>query len=235
MDGYSFDLGRIFLGDLPPLFLLEIALRTTILFGYTMIILRVVGHRGLGQLSMAEFTLIIALGSAVGDPMIYADVPLIHGMFALTIMVLLQRFFTYLNIHSKRIRHIFEGETIRLVKDGAFDLDGVRRAHMSAKEIFAELRQGGAEDLRQVKRAYLETDGQVSVFLYGERPPVQHVAPFSLMIDGDENPDVPTLAPTSPARCPHCGLSIVAAPHAHRALCPNCRTPLTVNSSPSAK
>jgi len=228
MDGYSFDLGRIFLGDLPPLYLFEIALRTTILFGYTMIILRIVGHRGLGQLSMAEFTLIIALGSAVGDPMIYADVPLLHGMFALTVMVLLQRFFTYLTIHSKRVRRIFEGETIRLVKDGAFDLEGVRCAHMSAKEVFAELRQGGAEDLRQVKRAYLETDGQVSVFLYESKPPAPHVVPFSLMIDGDDNRDIPTVASAVPTRCPHCGLSIVATPFSPDVICPNCQAPLRI-------
>ena len=231
MDGYSFDLSRIFFGDLPPLFLFEIALRTAVLFGYTLIILRIVGHRGLGQLSMAEFTLIIALGSAVGDPMMYADVPLLHGMFALTMMVLLQRFMTHLTMRSKRVRQVFEGETIRLVKDGAFDLDGVRSAHMSAKEIFAELRQGGAEDLTQVKRAYLETDGKVSVFLYDVGPQSQQANPFSLLDDGDEHHDIPSLPPTLAAHCAHCGLSMVAAPFVHHAVCPNCQSPISVNGS----
>lgn len=180
---------------------------------------------------MAEFTLIIALGSAVGDPMIYADVPLLHGMVALTLMVIFQRLFTYWTIHSQQMRRVFEGEAIRLVKDGALDMMGIQRAHMSTKEIFAELRQGGAKDLREVKRAYLETDGQVSVFLYDAQPLTLHAQPFSLMLDGDNDTDRPASFAEVLQRCPHCSLALLAALDTEQITCPNCQTTVPMATS----
>ena len=80
MNDYSFDLHRIIVGDLPPMFYGEIILRTTVLFVFALILIRTMGKRSLGQLSTFDFVIIIALGSAVGDPMFYDDVPLLYGM-----------------------------------------------------------------------------------------------------------------------------------------------------------
>ena len=80
----AFDFGRMFLGDEPPLFLLEIVLRTVVIYVYTLVLIRWIGSRSIGQLSLVEFLLVIALGSAVGDAMFYPDVPLIHCMIVIT-------------------------------------------------------------------------------------------------------------------------------------------------------
>ena len=42
--------------------------------------LRWIGSRTIAQLSTVEFLLVIALGSAVGDSMFYAEVPLLHAL-----------------------------------------------------------------------------------------------------------------------------------------------------------
>ena len=69
----TFDLHRIFLGDTSAWFLLEVIFRTTFMFVYTLILVRTTGKRGLGELSPFELLLVVALGSAVGDPMFYPD------------------------------------------------------------------------------------------------------------------------------------------------------------------
>ena len=83
----AFDLKRMLIGDEPPLFLLEIAIRTIIIYAYTLFLLRWLGSRTVGQLSTVEFLLVIALGSAVGDAMFYPDVPLIQSMLVVTVVV----------------------------------------------------------------------------------------------------------------------------------------------------
>src|SRR5215207_7709864 len=85
-----FDFHRIFLGDAPALFLLEIVFRTLIMYTYTVILLRILGKRGMGQLSMLELAIIIAFGSAVGDPMVGAEMPILHGMTAITAVTIFQ-------------------------------------------------------------------------------------------------------------------------------------------------
>lgn len=96
MADYEFDLVRIFFGDKPPLFLLEVAFRTLVIFSYTLLLLRWMGKRGMGQLTPFEFATIVALGSAVGDAMFYEDVPLLHTMLVIAIIIGLQHFLSYI-------------------------------------------------------------------------------------------------------------------------------------------
>src|SRR5687768_736421 len=101
-DFKPFDFPRIFFGDAPTLFLLEIVFRTLIMYSYTVFLLRLLGKRGMGQLSMLELAIIISFGSAVGDPMVGYDIPIVHGMLAITVVaifqILLERF---ININRK--------------------------------------------------------------------------------------------------------------------------------------
>jgi uncharacterized membrane protein YcaP (DUF421 family)/ribosomal protein S27AE len=168
MENYTFDLQRILIGEMPILFFVEIALRTTILFIYTIGMMRLIGHRGLSELSVAELSVIIALGSAVGDPMFYPEIPVIHGMTVVTVVVVLQRLLTLLIVYNAGVGKLMEGEAHRLVVDGMIDVDGMAAVRMSCREIFAELRLKGVRQLGEVQRAYLEQDGEVSIFRFPE-------------------------------------------------------------------
>ncbi len=163
---YSFDLQRIFFGDLPPVFLLEIAFRTVILFSWLILNLRFIGQRGVGQLTLVEFIIIIALGSAAGDPLFYEDVPVTHGMTVITLIVVLQRILNFITNHNHKVQDLVDGVPHRLVYDGLVDLDGMKSALLSRDELFMELRQSGIEQLGQVRRAYLEIDGHFSLFQF---------------------------------------------------------------------
>jgi hypothetical protein len=99
---YAFDLGRIFLGNLPWFYLAEVILRTTVMYLYAL--LRLLGKRGMGQLAPFDFVIIIALGSAVGDPMFYPDVPVPHAMAVITVVVVLTRSVGFLTQRNRWAR-----------------------------------------------------------------------------------------------------------------------------------
>ncbi len=90
------ELYRIFLGNESFLFFLEIIFRTTIMYVYMLCAIRYVGKRGMGQLSPFEFLIVILLGSAGGDSMFYPDVPLLHAILTITVVVLLQKLLNYI-------------------------------------------------------------------------------------------------------------------------------------------
>lgn len=73
------------------LFYCEIALRTVVMYGYTLFLTRMVGQGGIGQIGPFEFVLVIAVGSAAGDPMFYPDVGLAQGILVITMVILLHR------------------------------------------------------------------------------------------------------------------------------------------------
>lgn len=168
MDSYTFDLHRIFLGDVPLLFFLEILLRTTILYFWTLIMIRLTGKRSLSELTAMELLLVIGLGSAVGDPMFYPDVPVLHGMAVISIVVLLHNVTVYLTNRVDRVQDFVIGTPTRLVVDGVIDLDGLEDTHMSRQELFMELRQDGIMHLGQLQRVYIEPDGKFSLYRFGE-------------------------------------------------------------------
>ena len=166
MQDYTFDLQRIFFGDLPLLFAVEIALRTTIMLLYLLFLLRLLGQRSLAQFSLLEFVLIIALGSAVGDPMFYPNIPVLHGMAVITVVVSIERFLIWVTNRSHKLEDILEGTAHCLVAEGRFDLVGMKRTSISRTEIYMKLRLAGVEQLGQVKRAYMELNGELSIFLF---------------------------------------------------------------------
>lgn len=152
------------MGDAPLTFALEIALRTTVMYVYTLALVRILGKRGMAQLSPFEMVIIVALGSAVGDPMFYADVPLLHGMIVVTVVVALERALVRLTENNRLLERIVESSPILLVSDGEIVREALDKEDLSEAELFMSLRQQGIERLGEVRRAYLEPSGSVSVF-----------------------------------------------------------------------
>jgi len=216
METYTFDLARIFVGETPPLFLLEIVFRTLILFGYLIINLRFIGQRSVGQLSSFEIALIIALGSAAGDPLFYPEVPLIQGMLVITLLVVFSRVITTIGARSRQINTLLEGRTYRIVIDGYLDYEGVQRSILSRDEIYMEMRQLGILHLGMVKRAYLEPDGMISVFHY----PNDRIKP-GLPITPESDPQGAVIADMAHLICDRCGY-YKPSPALITEICPNC-------------
>ncbi|HUF53921.1 MAG TPA: DUF421 domain-containing protein [Dehalococcoidia bacterium] len=165
-DVSPFDLERMFLGDFDMLFLAEVAVRTGIIYLFALLLVRFLGKRGQGQLSPFEFVIIIALGSAVGDPMFYADVPLVHSMIVITVVVVFNRGLDYAVSNSSKVEVFVESTPTCVVVDGRLELKDLDRERVAHDELFMVLRQSGVEQLGQVRRAYLEPSGQVSWFAY---------------------------------------------------------------------
>lgn len=188
----AFDLKRMLIGEEPPLFFLEIAVRTIIIYVYTLVLLRWLGSRTVGQLSTVEFLLVIALGSAVGDAMFYPDVPLIQSMLVVTVVVVANKLLDVSISKSGRAERLLDGMPREAVRDGVVARKFLDENWMSLYELFQELREDGVEQLGEVRRAYIEKDGQVTVFRHkGDiRPglaivPPTQIEPRELLSPGD--------------------------------------------------
>jgi uncharacterized membrane protein YcaP (DUF421 family) len=158
-----FDFHRIFLGDAPALYLLEIVFRTIIMYTYTVVLLRILGKRGMGQLSMLELAIIIAFGSAVGDPMVGAEMPILHGMTAITVVTIFQIGLERLINMNKKVEAIMEGTPNLVINNGIIQWNCMKEDNISKEDLFRALRGKDVEHLGQVQRAYFETSGQISV------------------------------------------------------------------------
>jgi uncharacterized membrane protein YcaP (DUF421 family) len=177
------DLKRMLIGDLPWLFLVEVAVRTSVMYLYALVIVRLMGKRGRRQLSPFDFLVIIALGSAVGDPMLYATVPMLPGMAVLTTIVALDRLLSYAVHTSEWLEKFVQGMPGRLVLNGRLDVPSINQETVSREEVFALLRGRGIQHLGEVERVYIEQSGEVSLYRYSPaevRPGLPIAPPWEL-------------------------------------------------------
>ncbi len=147
-------------------FILSIALRTLIMFLIILIFLRVLGKRGVKQLSVFELVVILGLGSAAGDPMIYKEIGLLSAFTAFAIIAICYKLLTLLVFKFKWIEYLIEGKEVYIIKKGKFAIDEFKKETLSKDEFFMELRLSGVFHLGQVEYAILETTGEVSVYFY---------------------------------------------------------------------
>lgn len=117
-DYEPFDLRRMFIGDFSALLMAEIAVRTIVMYVFALLIIRLLGKRGMGQLTPFEYVIVFAIGSATGDPMLYPEVPLLHGMIALTVVVLLQRIVLEALKRNPGVEHVVDSAPALIIERG---------------------------------------------------------------------------------------------------------------------
>jgi uncharacterized membrane protein YcaP (DUF421 family) len=143
--------------------ILSVILRTVIITTFVFLVIRWMHHKGTGQLSMYELLIIIGLGSAIGEPMIYIqELTLTQAFTAIIIVVALFKLVDYLTIKSKRFEKFTEEDPTLLVKDGAYIEEGFRKARVTKGEFHAHMRTNGIKDISEVEESYLEITGQIS-------------------------------------------------------------------------
>lgn len=160
------DWHNIFLSDFTYTFLMEVVFRTAIMFVVVLVILRLSGKRGVRQLSVFELVIILSLGSAAGDPMLYQEVAILPALMVCITTITLYRLITWLTTKYGGFENLLEGRPVYIVEEGVMVIKESSKDSLSKDEFFAELREKGVEHLGQVKTAILETSGTMSVFYY---------------------------------------------------------------------
>jgi uncharacterized membrane protein YcaP (DUF421 family) len=126
------------------------------------------GKRGIKQLSMFEFSIILALGSAAGDPMFYADVPVTHALVVFAVILSLYVLFNFFTEQSERVETLLEGSPACILEDGEINLNAFKKQKLTYRELFGEMRQYQVEHLGQVRKVYLESTGEISLYFFEE-------------------------------------------------------------------
>jgi uncharacterized membrane protein YcaP (DUF421 family) len=164
-----FEWKRILINDMPWNFLLEVLFRSVVMFSFLLVSLKFTGKRGVKQLSIFETVIIISLGSAAGDPMFYEDVGILPALLVFTVVIVLYRVVTWWTGKSRWFETLIEGKVVTLIRDGKFSVVKFEKEPLAQDEFFTELRTRSIEHLGQVRHAYLEPTGEVSVYFYEDR------------------------------------------------------------------
>jgi len=148
--------------------LLEIALRTTVIYVLVLIGIRLTGKREVGQMTPFDLTLLLLLSNSVQNAMTGPDTSLLGGAVAASILLLLNYLLAELSGMNRRFRRAVEGSPTLLVHNGQPIEAHLTREHVSQDELDRALREHGCNDVHEVALAVLEVDGAISVLKYDD-------------------------------------------------------------------
>jgi uncharacterized membrane protein YcaP (DUF421 family) len=171
------DIKRILFGQVPPEFMIEVAIRTILIFLILLLVVRLMGKRMTAQMTITELTVMISLGAIVSPVMQLPDRGLVFGIVGLTVALVFQRGLNYLAVKNEKVEHISQGVMSPLIKDGVLVLEELEKAKITKQEVYAMLREKKIQNLGKVKRAYLEACGIFSVYETEENKPGLPVTP----------------------------------------------------------
>jgi uncharacterized membrane protein YcaP (DUF421 family) len=197
-----FDWHRIFVSEEVSLdYLPEIVFRTFVMFLVLIFALKFLSKRGVKQLSVFELAILIALGSAIGDPMFYNHIPITYGIVVLAVVISLYKGITSLTAKYKITEEILEGKPVCLLIDGRIEYETYKKIGLPYDKFFAELRGQSIDHLGQVRRAYLETSGEISVYFFGDSEVIEGLPIFPEVVNAPRS----TIDSSARHACIHCG------------------------------
>ena len=148
--------------------LLQIMLRTGVIYLLVLIGVRLSGKREVGQMTPFDLTLLLLLSNSVQNAMTGPDTSLLGGAVAAGTLLILNYLVANVSGGNRRVRRLIEGEPSLLVHDGKVIDSHMAREHVSMDELHRALREHGINGCDQVALAVLEVDGSISCLKYDE-------------------------------------------------------------------
>ncbi|MEZ2440522.1 DUF421 domain-containing protein [Chitinophaga sp. RCC_12] len=195
------DLSRILLGNAPVEFMIEVLIRTIIIYIFLLFIVKWFGKRMSGQLTILELGIMIMLGAIVSPVTASPERGIAAGMFTLLLILIYQRSLTLWGIRNPRIEKLTQSTLTICVKDGVIQVDEIKRTGIPRSQLFTVLREKNIYNLGKVKRIYLEACGLFSIYQYKEDQPGLSVLP----VKDAEIHTIQTLANNDIMSCTNCG------------------------------
>src|SRR2546426_6388962 len=158
--------------------LLEITLRTAVIYAVVLVGVRLSGKREVGQMTPFDLTLLLLISNAVQNAMTGPDTSLLGGVIAASTLLLLNYLIAEVSGGNRRFRKFVQGQPSLLVHDGQIIAAHMAKEHVSMDELQRALREHGIASYHDVALAVLEVDGSISCLKYDEIKPTAstHVA-----------------------------------------------------------
>jgi len=159
--------------------ILELVLRGTLVYWLLFLIFRFVLRRDVGAVGIADILLLVIVADAAQNAMSGGYDTVTEGAILVLTIVAWNWLLDMLSYRIPAVRRFATPRELVLVRHGSPQLRNMRREYITMEELQQKLREQGIEKMAEVKLAYLEGDGQISVIRESkaEVPGRKHEAP----------------------------------------------------------
>ena len=142
---------------------LDIILRSTAVYFFMVIALRLFGKKELSQLNTADVILILLISNSVQNAMVGNNTSLYGGIAAATVLFTINFILKKLMFKYPRFSDFMQEKPEILIHNGNLDFKTLSKLNITSDELKEAMREHGIEYFKDVKLAMLEIDGNISI------------------------------------------------------------------------
>lgn len=152
--------------------MLLLIIRTALLYLLTMLSIKAMGKRQIGQLQPFEFVIILIISEMATLSLESNGTPLFNSIIPIVTLTLLQITIALINMKSQKFRTLVCGKPTVIVKNGEILEDAMRQLRLNTNDLLEQMRSKGFFDVAEVEFAIMETNGQLSIMPRADKRPV---------------------------------------------------------------
>lgn len=157
---FDIDWHTIFVPTLP---FAAVFLRGTIVYLTLFALIRFVPSRMSGTVSTADLLMIVLIANAAQNALSDDYKSVTDGLGLVGTIVFWSFMLNWLGHRFPRFQRLLRPQPLPLVRDGQLLRSNMRRELLTEDELMTQIREQGVNELSEVRRAYMEADGQISV------------------------------------------------------------------------
>ncbi|MBP1966016.1 DUF421 domain-containing protein [Paenibacillus aceris] len=143
--------------------ILTIFFRTVLIYFVVFLMLRLMGKREIGKLSLFDLVISIMIAEIAVFVLEDSAKPLMDGLVPMATLVLIQIFIAYVTLKNRSLRVLFDGKPSVIIKKGLIDREEMKKHRYNLDDLMQQLRQNKIMNVADVEFAVLEPSGKLSV------------------------------------------------------------------------
>lgn len=167
--------------------MLNILLRTVIIYVLLIIAMRIGGKRQIGELQLSELVSALLLSEIASMPIGHEEIPLTFAVIPIVTVICIEIIAAYAVTKSKRLRNLFDGKPSVIIEKGELNMSELGKLRLGIEELITEARLKGISDISDLEYAILEDNGKLSVFKKAEKGAQEKGIAHIVISDGEFN------------------------------------------------
>jgi uncharacterized membrane protein YcaP (DUF421 family) len=152
--------------------MLKVIARTFLMYIFVTLSVRLMGKRQIGDMQPTELVVTLLISEIAAIPLQDVSQPISIGLVAIFMLVFLEIIASVIILKNLRLRRIFSGKAVAVIKNGVIDQKAMRSVRITIFDLVEMLRMQGIFELDDIETAFLEVNGSLSVRQKPSRAPL---------------------------------------------------------------
>ena len=164
--------------------LLRVIFRTAFFYFYIVLAYRIMGKREIAQLGIIDLIISILIAELVAISIENNNSSIFLTVLPIALLVVLEVVLAKFSIKSRKFRLTFDGKPSILICNGKLNYKELIKQRYTMDDLLLGLRQKSIKSIGDVEYAFLEPNGQLSIFKYNLLKTKSNY-PMPIILDGE--------------------------------------------------